>query len=359
VILDPEVSEIGHRPCPSCVLCGSSGIPRYDDLPDPSGNSPGVWSLKECSNPACGVLWPDPIPREDELWKAYVTYYTHQSTKPAPKLLGEIGGWMTGAYLRGRYGYHLGVGPRWRGLFYPLVAGFFGIFPGLRDLIDGTVGYLPAPRGHGRLLEIGFGSGDFLRWTRQLGWDVVGIDVDPQAVENARADGLEVRRGELAEQGFPDGSFKAIYCSHLLEHVYDPVSLLNECFRVLAPGGRLVITTPNVQSWGHRHFGQHWIGLDPPRHLVIFTLRALHDLTENAGYRIVELRSSARVGGLMCGNSALIRSTGVYQSEAGEVPGWIAREALKQHLLENARLWLDPLAGEELVLVASKPRQQG
>src|SRR5258708_36641931 len=97
---------------------------------------------------------------------------------------------------------------------------------------------------------------------RRLGGDAEGVDVDPLAVENARARGLPVRLGDLAAQRYPADHFDAIYMSHVIEHVHDPVALLSECRRVLKVGGRLVALTPNVESWGHRRFQRAWAPLD-------------------------------------------------------------------------------------------------
>jgi 2-polyprenyl-3-methyl-5-hydroxy-6-metoxy-1,4-benzoquinol methylase len=73
--------------------------------------------------------------------------------------------------------------------------------------------------------------------------------------------------------------------NHVIEHVHDPVALMAECARILKPGGSLVIVTPNIESYGHRVFGAFWRGLEPPRHLHIFSLSALTRCAERAGFR--------------------------------------------------------------------------
>ena len=136
----------------------------------------------------------------------------------------------------------------------------------------------------GRLLEIGSGSGVFLNGMQLLGWQVEGIDVDPEAVAIARNKySIEVRNGSLTEQKYPSGTFDAVVMSHVIEHVPDPRALLSECRRVLAPGGTLVITTPNVRSLGHRRFQSAWVCLDPPRHLNIFSLNSLGTMVTDSG----------------------------------------------------------------------------
>jgi 2-polyprenyl-3-methyl-5-hydroxy-6-metoxy-1,4-benzoquinol methylase len=274
--------HIGTDPFPSCHLCGATGVLLYRGLPDCIRSVAGTWDLKRCPTPGCGLVWLDPMPKEADIGKAYRSYYTHVSPTdeaPAPPPPGRITRMLHragAAYLQGKYGYGLGVGPRQLRVLYPLASLFFGILPGGRDLVEGTVSFLHAPKPGARLLEIGFGDGGTLMRMRELGWSVVGIETDPVSVENARARGLDVRQGALTAHAFPDASFDAIYTSHVLEHVHDPLGLLRECHRILKTGGVAVMMTPNMASWGHRRFRADWVPLDPPRHLMLFSPRNAH-----------------------------------------------------------------------------------
>jgi SAM-dependent methyltransferase len=134
-------------------------------------------------------------------------------------------------------------------------------------------------------LEIGFGNGEVLDRLQSYGWEVEGVETDPVAVENARKRGLNVRLGDLIEQNYPDESFDAIVSSHVIEHVADPLRFLVECYRILRPEGRLVFYTPNANSWGHRLYKEHWRGLEPPRHLFLFTISSLTALARKAGFK--------------------------------------------------------------------------
>lgn len=81
----------------------------------------------------------------------------------------------------------------------------------------------------GRLLDVGCGSGEFLAQMRELGWDVFGVEPDPQAARVAREQfGLTVWPGALAEASFPDGFFDAVTLNHVIEHVADPPWLAAE-----------------------------------------------------------------------------------------------------------------------------------
>jgi SAM-dependent methyltransferase len=136
----------------------------------------------------------------------------------------------------------------------------------------------------GRLLELGCGNGQYLQRLQSAGWKCVGIDFDPAAVANAKALGLDARVGTLAEQRFADASFDTVLMSHVIEHLPDPHAELREVRRILKPGGRVVLLTPNVGSLGHRAAGRHWIGLEPPRHLFVFSRPSLARVLADCGF---------------------------------------------------------------------------
>jgi SAM-dependent methyltransferase len=98
----------------------------------------------------------------------------------------------------------------------------------------------------GRLLDVGSGVGALVRLAGERGWQAVGVDVDPAVVAYARARGLDVRLGELAKLALPAGSFDLVTLCNVVDFVPDPLAVLAECCRVLVPGGRIFLRTPNV-----------------------------------------------------------------------------------------------------------------
>ena len=100
----------------------------------------------------------------------------------------------------------------------------------------------------GRLLDVGAGVGALVGLAGERGWQAVGVDVDPAVVAYARARGLDVRHGELASLALPAARFDLVTLCNVLDFVPDPVPVLAECRRVLVPGGRIFLRTPNV-SW--------------------------------------------------------------------------------------------------------------
>ena len=145
----------------------------------------------------------------------------------------------------------------------------------------------------GKLLDVGCGSGERLEKMRRLGWTVSGIDFDAEAVRVARDRGLDVSCGTIPGTWFPTEAFDAVTMNHVIEHVPHPIELLEECNRILKPGGKVVLTTPNSSCWGHKLFEEHWRGLEPPRHLHVFCPSSIEQTLRRAGFGVVLVRTLA------------------------------------------------------------------
>ncbi len=142
----------------------------------------------------------------------------------------------------------------------------------------------------GRALDVGCGRGHFLAAMRRRGWSVHGVEPSPQAAERAREEyGLPIQTGALRDVS-RSVEFDVVTLWHVLEHVADPVEFLGDVWRVLRPGGLVVIETPNVDSVDRRLFGRHWMGWDPPRHLHLFGPRTLAAILERRGFSEVEVQ---------------------------------------------------------------------
>lgn len=291
-------------PAPTCYLCGNPGRTLYENREDRLFNSPGLWDFRQCSNSQCGLIWMDPMPSIADIGKLYSNYYTHQAgrvphSSPLRKALRSV----RDAYLARRFGY-VGLSKTWQRPFGWLLY----LVPFSRARIDFDIMRLAACD-RGRLLEIGCGSGEFLARMQRLQWQVCGIDPDPAAVTAGRqSTGLDLRCGSLEEMSFTSDYFDVITMNHVIEHLHDPLNLLRECHRILRPGGRIVLTSPNTGSWGHRRFGNHWRGLEPPRHLMLFSLSTLQKCADQAGFETVTLRSISRWARNMFVASSEIRS---------------------------------------------------
>jgi SAM-dependent methyltransferase len=137
-----------------------------------------------------------------------------------------------------------------------------------------------------RVLDVGCGDGRHLTRDVAAGWNATGVDFSSIAVEHAQRRGLDVRLGTIFREDLERESFDLIRVSHVIEHVPDPVALLRRGHELLVRGGRVHISTPNLGSPSASLFGSYWMGLDSPRHLVVFTPASLRRAAHDAGLAV-------------------------------------------------------------------------
>jgi SAM-dependent methyltransferase len=332
---------------PLCRLCSQEGDFLYKDLRDRLFGVSGVWSLRRC--PKCSLVWLDPRPVSEDVGKLYERYLTHDVTNFVPVLAG-LRSRVRDAILAGELGYGVIPVGRCKKLMGRVVA---RIRP-IKELVELNVMTLEGtPRG--KLLDVGCGNGQFLVKMEQLGWETTGVEFDDQAVKVARERfSLNVHGGSLQNANFTSQTFDAITMNHVIEHLLDPIDTLRECYRILKPGGKIVVVTPNIESLGHWMFGKCWYALDPPRHLWLFSLGTLRACLELAKFRIVILRTGPRQARTTWRNSSLIRRNGCLPG------GFPEKVGLSLHaegfIFQGVEHFLCQLGnvGEELVLVATR-----
>ena len=132
----------------------------------------------------------------------------------------------------------------------------------------------------GPVLDVGAGDGTLVRAFARHGREAVGVD------PYASANHPHVRDVELEEM---DGSWSAVIFWHSLEHLREPVRALRHAATLAAPGGVLVVAVPNAASLQARTFGDRWLHLDVPRHLVHISPPALVSAIEAAGFRVMRV----------------------------------------------------------------------
>lgn len=321
--------------CPECYLCGARGNELYGGLTDRLFGAPGVWNLKQCPDAGCGLTWLDPMPVEEDIALAYRSYYTHQSD--------DAGKGMAALAYR---------------ILWGVLARATGLIKEKRAIWDRYLG----DQSSGRLLEIGCGAGNYLARMRTLGWTVEGVEIDPAACRHARKiNGLTVHQGNLESKGYPNDCFDAIVINHVIEHVFDPVNLLRECRRIVKPGGKVILLTPNTKSWGHRTFKEYWIGLDPPRHVLLFSSKAMGKCAGLAGFEKTEISTSPANAEFFIKGSMGIKDDGQFDmmgAKAGHsnyIQGLGRTAKYYRYALHEYFQWKsDPEIGEELVMICQK-----
>ncbi len=266
-----------------CPVCG--GTRRrflYDKLRDTVFFcAAGHWTLHACLD--CHSAYLDPRPTADTLYLAYRTYYTHSEPGTSANLHGlrYLRRLLSNGYKNWRFGANLNPTS---GLGVP----FFFLMPFKRTAIAREYRHLPRKANNRRLLDVGFGDGEFLHAAHRAGWDVTGVDTDLKVVMNARNRGLNVHQGDLQVFSAESNIFDVITLSHVVEHASEPMSVLRDCLRLLKPGGKIWLETPNINSIGRLRFQRHWRGLETPRHLVLFNWQSLHAALNDVGFTDVK-----------------------------------------------------------------------
>ncbi|GAA4456596.1 class I SAM-dependent methyltransferase [Nibrella saemangeumensis] len=144
-------------------------------------------------------------------------------------------------------------------------------------------------KGKGSMLDVGCGTGSFLEQCQAAGWEVSGVEPDPdaQAIAEKR---LQKHIKENVHQIEVRPPFDVITMWHVLEHIPLVNESLKQIHSLLRPGGTLIIAVPNCQSWDAEHYMKWWAAYDVPRHLYHFSPTTLRKLVEKNGFNEVGRR---------------------------------------------------------------------
>lgn len=309
------------------------------------GAAPGRWRLVRCVGCRSGYL--DPRPTSESIGRAYAEYYTHgdHAAEPTPGPAQGLRRALANDYLSNRWGYDVRpTAPGGRVIAH--------LAPLRGATVDREIRHLPANPG-GRLLDVGSGDGAFVAQMAALGWNAEGLEPDPAAAANAAKAGLRVTQGPLADldDAAHAEAFDAVTLSHVIEHMHDPTAELLRIRRLLKPGGILWLATPNLEALGYRKFGQHWLGLDPPRHLVLFTTASLDRLLRATGFEPQPTPLPAPIAPLRFSQSAAVRDGRSFA--AGPARGRRRLRALAA--VANTVAARNARHADELVAVARRP----
>lgn len=241
-----------HFEIPACPLCGGRAATPFIEAEDDLGGRPGRFRFARCND--CGL--------------AYQT----------PRLgFAHIGAYYDDEYIAHRKKTDWGV-------LTPLYEWAMGKHD--RDKLALVLAYLPLDAAS-RVLDIGCGAGTFLaRVKAETGAAACGVDFKDLSGLPWMAD-LEFRQGTLAQQDFGARRFDLITLWHFLEHDYTPLDTLARARGLLAPGGKMVIEVPRLDSFSFRLFKERWPGLQAPQHTMLFDARTLPAMVEKAGLRVI------------------------------------------------------------------------
>lgn len=124
----------------------------------------------------------------------------------------------------------------------------------------------------GSLLDVGAGTGDFLKVAKEKGWKVNGTEPNKNAAKLAFEKGFNLKPS-LNE--FSGKEFDVVTLWHVLEHVPNLEETIIELSNLVKPNGTLIIAVPNFKSFDAQHYGKFWAAFDAPRHLWHFSKHSI------------------------------------------------------------------------------------
>jgi len=160
---------------------------------------------------------------------------------------------------------------------------YTGVNPG--DQRQNQRFYLPFFEGCRRVVDLGCGDGDFVELLIEKGIDAVGVDSDPIVARQARSQGVPIVEQDVLRylESVEDSGVDGIFSAHLVEHLpYQAVyRLISQAYRVLRPGGRIALTTPNARALVS-HLEMYWLHFG---HVSFYHPRLLCFFLNHAGFR--------------------------------------------------------------------------
>lgn len=246
-----------------CLLCNGPVVSSFVGR-DLLFDKPETYDYVKCTQ--CGLVFQNPMPSDEQISNFYLEDYApHKKLgvlkKPSRLKLAVLG------Y---EYGY-----PNIRLSLMDRIFGKIFSFLKYRDSIHFIE--------NARALDIGCGNGEVIRNMNLLGWQFEGVEFNETAVDICRSAGLKVFHGDIYKASFKEDTFDLITAHHLIEHIPDPERFVSEISRILKPGGKFVIQTPNTKALGRRWFGTNWFADEVPRHLVLFAKENLNLLMKKFG----------------------------------------------------------------------------
>ena len=218
-----------------CPICGGESV-DFLQAPDRFHGRTRVYRLVRCHS--CSLVWQDDPPNHDEMGQHYGADYDR-----AIAAAGE-------------------EPDRWQGRWE----------------------VLSQHKSGGTILDLGCSTGEFLAGLKDSSWALYGIEMSDEVAKKAEARcGANVFVGDILDAPFRPGSFDAITCFHVLEHLYQPREVLVKVSEWLKPGGIFYMMVPNIDSAGARTFKSYWYGLEMPRHLFHFSPNSLRKLAQSVG----------------------------------------------------------------------------
>lgn len=140
---------------------------------------------------------------------------------------------------------------------------------------------------YGKLLDVGAGTGAFVRFMEDAGWEITGLEPDDIARKNA----LTINKVQLKPveeiNSLPNECFDVITLWHVLEHVHELHGYMTKFKNLLKKSGVLIVALPNHTSYDAHVYAGAWAAYDVPRHLWHFSPKSFEILARHHGFEII------------------------------------------------------------------------
>jgi SAM-dependent methyltransferase len=239
-----------------CLMCGSGKLRMlYEHVRDRFGVAAGEHRFLGCH--ACGSATLEAPPTAEAVAALYPEQYTFDSGN------GDRSG------LRAML-----ASLEWRLFYAPTYRRRVAIFRRLTGLR------------HGRVLEIGCGSGLLLARFRDAGYEVEGVELSATAAAHGRQHyALPIRAGRVETLPLEPDRYDAVVLVNVLEHILEPGALATRAYEILRPGGCLVAGVPVMDSAYARLLGARWGAVtEAPRHVSIPSYDGIIGFLRRAGF---------------------------------------------------------------------------
>lgn len=138
-----------------------------------------------------------------------------------------------------------------------------------------------------QLLDIGAGTGEFLKFCKEKGWDTFGIEPNKKARGLAKEKGIDLvdKLNKVSQQ-----KFDVITMWHVLEHVPNLSEEIHQIKKLLKEDGMLIVAVPNFNSFDARYYKEFWAAYDVPRHLWHFSQHSISKIFGEYDFELVKIK---------------------------------------------------------------------
>jgi 2-polyprenyl-3-methyl-5-hydroxy-6-metoxy-1,4-benzoquinol methylase len=235
----------------ACPICKSESFSLYIKAVD-HNVSGDYFSISQCNG--CGYRFTNPRPKEKTIGSYYKSedYVSHSSTKKG--LINKI--------------YHVVRAIQFKRKHKEIVS------------MQKTKGK--------DLLDVGCGTGDFIKYMRKNGWKADGVETDKQARGLAKKEGSLRIYSSIEDKNL--NKYDVITMWHVLEHIYDLDSFLSRIGSLLKKSGVLVVGVPNSNSYDAAYYGENWFAYDLPIHVSHFRKNDIENIFKKHDLKLKSIK---------------------------------------------------------------------